>query len=369
MSEELAPTVPEKHEFPCGACGANLEFKPGADRLECPYCGHSQAIQRRGDQLIAEYSFENALREARTRRPSELMQGGHEVRCTGCGASSVVAGQAARCPFCDAPVVVEESKDLVIVPESVLPFKLDAKVAKARFKEWVKSRWFAPNDLARRAELAGMDGVYLPYWTYDSSTSTRYSGLRGDHYYVTETYRDQQGNTRTRQVQKTRWSPRSGRVQVNFDDVLVCASKSLPRPLVEGLEPWDLGALTSYEPSYLSGFLAERYGVGLQAGFRVAEDRMTPQIRAAICRDIGGDVQQVLSMDVAHSRVKWKHFLLPLWISSYRHGSKVYRFLVNARTGEANGERPYSAIKITLAVLVGLAVAYGIYLVVQSQGG
>jgi len=34
--------------------------------------------------------------------------------------------------------------------------------------------------------------------------------------------------------------------------------------------------------------------------------------------------------------------------------------MINARTGEVQGERPYSWIKITLAVLVGIAIIGGI---------
>ena len=53
--------------------------------------------------------------------------------------------------------------------------------------------------------------------------------------------------------------------------------------------------------------------------------------------------------------------LLPLWICSYRYKRKIYRFLVNARTGEVQGQRPWSWVKITLTALVVAAVAAGIY--------
>ena len=33
---------------------------------------------------------------------------------------------------------------------------------------------------------------------------------------------------------------------------------------------------------------------------------------------------------------------MPIWIDSYRYGEKVYRFLVNARTGEVQGRRPWA---------------------------
>ncbi|MBW2464576.1 MAG: hypothetical protein JRH11_23210 [Deltaproteobacteria bacterium] len=133
--------------------------------------------------------------------------------------------------------------------------------------------------------------------------------------------------------------------------------------MIEKLEPWDLGDLAPYDPSYLSGFLAERYGIDLKEGFEFAQERMVPTIAGAIRRDIGGDVQRILSQSTRHADVRFKHFLLPLWISSFRYGEKVYRVVVNARTGEVAGERPYSAVKIALAVAGGLAVVgVGIWL-------
>ncbi len=47
--------------------------------------------------------------------------------------------------------------------------------------------------------------------------------------------------------------------------------------------------------------------------------------------------------------------------SSYKHKEKLYRFTINARTGEIHGERPYSVIKIVLLILAIIAVAGGIY--------
>jgi hypothetical protein len=64
----------------------------------------------------------------------------------------------------------------------------------------------------------------------------------------------------------------------------------------------------------------------------------------------------ILHMDVSYSDITFKHILLPVWISAYRFKDKVYRFLVNARTGEVQGERPWSWIKITLAAVVALMV-------------
>jgi len=199
----------------------------------------------------------------------------------------------------------------------------------------------------------------MPFWTYDTATTTRYTGMRGDHYYVTESYTDSQGKSQTRSVQKTRWSGASGTVNNNFDDVLVCASHSLPEKLTRDLEPWDLPELQGYDDRYLSGFVTESYQVDLKAGFDSAKQVMAPKIRSTICSDIGGDVQQVTTQSSDYNNITFKHILLPLWISAYKYNDKVYRFMINARTGEVQGERPWSVIKITLLVLGVIAIGVG----------
>lgn len=365
---EVAESEASKHEFPCQACGANLVFAAGTEHLRCEYCGHEQKLGTENQAPILEYDFKTALAEVMKQPARSLMANGKEVRCTSCGAMTVTAHESTRCAFCDSPVVLAPEAEELIPPESLLPFKIELKTAREAFKSWVKSRWFAPNDLKHRAQVGRLDGVYLPYWTYDAATTTAYTGRRGTYYYVTENYRDSNGKSQTRRVRKTKWTPAFGTVRVPFDDVLVPGTGKLPRPLLEKLEPWDLHDLKPYDPGFLAGFLASRYDINLEGGFHAAKKRMEPVIQNAICRDIGGDTQEVLSMQVKHDNVRFKHFLLPLWISSFRYREKVYRFIVNARTGEAAGERPWSWIKITLAAAAALAVVV-LFLYLSERGG
>lgn len=350
MSRDPQPS--EHLDFPCQGCGSNLEFKPGSQHLECPYCGLTQSLEREISKPIVEYSFNEALARHRKGRSDALRTDGRIVACQECGAHTVVTGSASRCAFCQAPVVLVQEEGEQFLPDSVLPFGVEAKRAQEIFRRWIATRWFAPSDLSRHAQRDGVSGIYLPYWTYDSRTTTQYAGLRGDHYYVTESYNDAQGQSRSRRIQKTRWTPSAGVVHVDFDDVLVPATRSLPRDKLDALEPWDLKALEPYAPAFLAGFAAERYAIDLEDGFQRAHDRMEPEVRAKIRSAMGGDVQTITSMQVSYADVTFKHCLLPLWISAFRYKHKVYRFLVNARTGEASGERPYSAVKIALTALV-----------------
>jgi hypothetical protein len=54
-----------------------------------------------------------------------------------------------------------------------------------------------------------------------------------------------------------------------------------------------------------------------------------------------------------------------VWISAYRYRDRTFRFIVNARTGQVQGERPWSVLKVTLAVIALLFALLIIALLVQ----
>ena len=84
-----------------------------------------------------------------------------------------------------------------------------------------------------------------------------------------------------------------GRVARDFDDVLVLGSKSLPKRFTDALAPWDLSALSAYEPRYLAGFRAEGYTVPVEEAYGEARAVMNAVIEADVRRDIGGDQQRI----------------------------------------------------------------------------
>ncbi|MFN7910378.1 MAG: zinc finger domain-containing protein [Bacteroidota bacterium] len=345
----------------CKNCGANLKFKPGTESLSCDYCQTINEIALERTEVI-ENDFNLFIEEAEAKTEHQVIS---TVKCGSCGANTTLQPNvtSSNCPYCDTPLVVKDAATCdIIKPSYVLPFKVERNKAKEGFVKWVGGLWFAPSKLKNYAENSAekLKGVYLPYWTYDSNTESDYSGLRGDHYYVTESYTDSNGRSQTRSVQKTRWSAASGHVSNSFDDVLVCASHSLPEKLVNELEPWDLPELVKYNDNFLAGFITESYQTGLKDGFGKAKVRMEDRIRSSVRSDIGGDTQQITTLSTEYNDITFKHILLPLWISAYRYNNKVYRFTINARTGEVQGERPYSAIKIALLVIAIIGIIVGI---------
>ncbi len=376
----------QANTFPCGDCGAQLNFQPGATSMVCPFCGTENAIEDAGDKTtpwgertdasgaIEELDYKGALANTLDAADVEEVT---TIRCPGCGAEvGMDAGTLAEeCPFCATPLAKEASHShRHPKPQGVLPFAFVERDAKEKLKDWLGRLWFAPSKLKEFAEAGRpLSGVYLPYYTYDADGSASYRGQRGDAYYVTRTRtvtEDGQSRQESYQERKIKWTNVSGYVHHHFDDVLVQASETMgPSSSAEyGGRSWDLAAMEPYRTEFLAGFRAEAPSLTLEQGFDQAHGVMEDMMRTEVRRDIGGDEQRIGSMDSRYNDITFKHVLLPIWLASYRWNNKPFRVVINGRTGRVAGQRPYSAIKIAIAVVLGIAVIAGIgYLVATSQ--
>ena len=328
-------------EFSCGSCGSSVEFQPGATVLVCQHCGSETPLSD-ADEKFDELDLHEWLTSLEKEEETEEVL---TDACSGCGATIErdTRLSAELCPFCGTTIVAAGGSHKQIKPRSLLPFKVDRTSALESFRRWVSKRWFAPNDFKERVRLdTALSGIYIPYWTYDADVTTEYTGQRG--------VKSSSGKT-------TSWRSVSGIVNNEFDDVLVPATRSLPTEYLEELEPWDLSELVPFHPQYIYGFRAESYQISLKEGFAEARDQMDKLIRNSIRNDIGGDKQRILSMRSEFNNLTFKHILLPVWTSAYRYRNKSFRFLVNARTGEAQGERPWSRIKVAIAAVLAAVLA------------
>lgn len=354
--------------FPCLSCGARLEFAPGKSALKCPYCGQENKLPVSAEE-VRELDFHEFFARAAEQGESIEKQ---TVTCASCHAVSTVEPDISmiRCPFCGSQLTAQARASRLIKPGALLPFKITRAKAAEEFRSWLSGLWFAPGELKNQAATSGgIKGMYIPYWTYDARTTTWYDGERGEDYSETEYYEEEDKNgirtTRNRQVIRTRWYNSRGCVSNTFDDVLVQAGKSLPQEIISSLEPWDLKNLVPYKDEYMSGFQSEAYQVDMGDGFEQAKALMEGGIRRSVERDIGGNRQRISAIRSQYDDITFKHILLPVWISAYRYRDKSFRFVVNARSGQVQGERPWSAIKIALAVIAVLFILLIIAILVK----
>src|SRR5215510_3693165 len=248
-----------QQKFACPACGAEAQWNPGKQALICPYCGTTSPAQieltATGEEVIKEHDLASALRSIPDDKRGWQAQK-TSVRCQSCQAISVFDPQRVgqRCDFCGSSSLVpyEEIKE-AFRPESLLPMKLDENRVRVIVRQWYGTRWFAPNRLKRAALTDTVRGLYIPYWTFDAQVHAEWTAESGYYYYVTETYQDSDGQTKTRQVQRTRWEPSAGALDHRFDDELVAASRGVQPEMLRQVEPFPTKELLPYNPGFLSG--------------------------------------------------------------------------------------------------------------------
>ena len=356
MSEE--PVI-ENHPIvsvDCDQCGAMMSYSPTHQALHCGHCENTKPLPKESD-LVIEQSIAEALKLS-----SESKGFGVEMtsfKCTNCGAETAVPGDqpTLECPFCNSPNVNKNAHaQQVISPSGLMPFKIDKSNALSKFKQWLSKGFFTPSDLKKVARLNKINGVYLPFWTYDAQTDSRWTAESGYYYYVTETYRDSDGNTKTRQVRKTRWVPSSGYYAHFFDDVLVIGSNGVTQRMIDKIYPYDLKEVVNFEGKYMLGMQSEVYQKDVEQGFGVAEKIMDDHIRSACSRQVPGDTHRNLNVRTRKSGVTFKHILLPVWVAAYKYKEKVRQFVVNGQTGKVAGKKPVSTGKVILTIVIALAV-------------
>lgn len=369
-------TALAKH--PCPACGAESIWNPKKQMLVCPFCGTSSpqssqagekgieeaVADRRGE--IKEHDLVTVLRNI----PDDKRGWQAErisVRCQHCDAISVFeegrVGQ--RCDFCGSTQLVPyEATKAPFRPESLLPLKLAENDVRDIVKTWLKSVWFAPNNLAKIGSTDTLKGFYLPFWTFDASVSAQWYAEAGYYYYTTESYTDSEGKQRTRQVQHTRWEPASGHVSHFFDDDLVPASRGVESALIEEVAPFPTSELVPYDPAYLAGWTVELYQIDLVEAAQKSRSRMDTRVRSMCGQEVPGDTYRNLIVNSTYSEQTFKHILAPVWLVSYKYGATSYQVVVNGVTGSIAGRYPKSWIKILAAVLfmitvIGLIAYFG----------
>ena len=343
--------------YPCSACGGELHFDIKLQKLSCDHCG--SAFDMTAD--MTGVAVEQDLRTALSALQAGRLQGQQmaltekEIVCQNCGGHSTFHGSmtAERCPYCATPIQRNDIQDAPnrLAVDGVVPFLIDQKTATEAIEKWINSRRFAPTEFKTYNRTGSFASVYTAYFTYDADTQTDYTGRRGDDYTVTVgSGNDQHTETRTE------WHSVSGQVANSFDDVTVFANDGFDKKRVNKLEPWPTQTAKPYSPEFVAGHLCRTYDHDVEECLGEATTVMEHAIDQTIRQDIGGDHQDINGRNINWFKMTYKHLLLPIWLLTVIYQEKPFQVYINGVTGEVQGARPWSKVKIIVAAVIALLI-------------
>ncbi len=350
----------------CGGCGAAVRYDAATEKIKCPYCGYTEEIPAT-QESIREIPLSEALEQIQL--PREAIAHHQVQTCKSCGA--VIAYDekrvAKRCDFCGAEAVSEAIlTEQPVQPQGVLPFRITPEEAQKAFQTWLRSLWFAPSDLTRKARMEDLRGIYLPLWTFDAEAQATWQAVPGYYRTRTELYYNPQTRRReTRTVQYIEWGmPVRGSIQESFDDVGISGLKSLPQRYLEAIGGFSTATdLLDYDGRYFLGWDVALPDKSLPEAWQEGQRQIRQKVEALCKAQIPGDTYRDFSMELRLSRATTKLTYVPIYILAYRYSGKPYRVVIHGRTGAVGGDRPLSWWKVGLLIAVLLA---GLYLLWQS---
>ncbi len=223
----------------CPQCGGKMTFTPDGTSLTCEFCSSRKQLATADKSPVGEEDFLLAL--ATQKRHLQTFQSQTQT-CQGCGARFFLNPQqiSSTCPYCDSShVITDQSNQDIIIPNSLIPFKLNERVARSVFTDWLKN-----NLNEDEIERTSGKGIYIPIWTFD---------VGGSINWTYEIYKNK------------RWIPLSDAKLLLVNDLPIPASQNfeqIPAQLTQSIE---LHQLVPFDPGYLSSWMAATQYASLSA--------------------------------------------------------------------------------------------------------
>ncbi len=335
----------------CDACGSNLVFDPDEQALLCPHCGSKKQFG------VNENASELELVDALSVGDSWKLGETNVFSCDNCGAKVLLATNesAKKCPFCGTAHVTKIEELAGLKPNGLIPFAFGQDRAIEFSKAWAKKKLFAPSKFKKNIDADNVNGVYVPCFTFDSHTVSRYHGRIG------KTHTRIVGSGKNRRTQTyIVWRNISGTFYHSYDDILVTAGSKLDQQKLDKISPYQTNTGKRYEEEYLLGFMAYHYDSEISDCWGDAKKRIDADLKNRILSQYFYDTVAYLNVSTNHENVTYKYVMLPVYVGNFNYNKKLYNFYVNGESGKVSGKTPKSPLRIGSAVTAGLAILAGI---------
>lgn len=326
--------------YKCPNCSAGLVFDSDSQKMVCQYCGGSFSVE----DLEAIYADDGAPEQEESGHWEEFqpeqwqnrdMQGMKVWECPSCGAQIIAeeTAGAAKCPYCDNPMVMPEQFEGMYLPDYIIPFKKSKEEAVQALKRHYLNKPFLPGVFRDQNHMEEIRAVYVPFWLFDleAAGNFRYQGIRTRVYQSGEY--EYTENSFFQIIRKG---------EMDFERIPMEGSKKINDTMMEAIEPYDYQALEPFKLSYLSGYLANKYDVEPDQLTERVHERMARSVKQSFRETVGFYSQVIPVQENVRINKKGavKYALLPVWFLNTRWNGKTYSFAMNGQTGKLIGDLP-----------------------------
>jgi DNA-directed RNA polymerase subunit RPC12/RpoP len=352
----------EIKEYKCPNCSGAVKFDSGIQKMKCPYCDAEFEIA-----ALAEYqkqiakpetdSFVLDTSEAGSVWKDSDLGDLSTGSCPSCGAELIGDKNtiATVCPCCGNTQIMRKRVQGLLKPEYVIPFQLDHKAAKETLKQFYKGKKLLPNVFTSENRVNSIQGLYVPFWLFDAKT---------------------QGQVSFKATKVSRWSDSSYNYTktdyysvhreggLGCEKIPVDGSEKMDDNYMDAIEPFDYGKLADFQTAYLSGYVAEKYDVGVDAGRERAVKRIKNTVESRFASSVTGYTsvtKERSAVSIEDGKVTYS--LFPVWVLNTKYKNENYQFIMNGQSGLIAGKLPIDkgkVLKYRLLYLFGFGAVFSL---------
>ena len=341
--------------YKCLNCGNSVQFDPPSGMWKCEFCSSTFSeseiesavinTQAQKKQVYEEFNPEISATDA----PATDLQ---EYHCNNCGAEIVTTDSEAAtfCIYCKSPIVLAGKFKGELNPHRVIPFKITEKEAKDLYRTWIKKRFFAPKSFKNESRIKEIRGIYAPFWLFSSDVQGH---IQGEGRKI-RTWSDSDYN-----YTETSFYDFERSARVRYDEVPVDSSTKMDDELMNAVEPFDYSEFKSFNPAYLSGFLAEILDVSKEQSEALARERMQDFMRDRLTGELlEYDNHSIEYSDYNLENSFCENVMMPVYYLANPYKGEMRAFMINGQTGKIYGNTPYDFVAITISGIITFLIVW-----------
>jgi hypothetical protein len=232
-----------------------------------------------------------------------------EIRCSHCGAPVAFnPGEIiATCKYCGFTTVIETGEAFNF-EHSLLLNKFDEKQIEDSIRDWMRSGFLKPPDLAKKSKITEKNLVYLPFWVVSVQASSSYKGIF------------------------ERIAPpmvKEGKIEKEYN-WLVLAREAAGFPTreydvpLEGKIPYDFRRIEGFAKVLNSE-------IDRDEAAELAKQQIDEHHRFLL----KSDVDKIVEMQTTYNVKQVVYLHAPIWFIKYEYKGNAYQLIMDGATGAA----------------------------------